>query len=128
MSDKKRILVIDDDPDVRRVIKTVAEKNGVEATIVCDGMKAQEALLQMEQYVAVFLDLLMPHVSGWDVLASIRSSPAGEQMPVVIISGAPISAKEKEELMQKVTAFVSKETFSLKVFEELFRGILEKSN
>lgn len=126
MSDRKRILVVDDDPDVRRIIGTVAGRYGVDVTIACDGKKAQEALQGLAQYSVVFLDLLMPHVSGWDVLNSIRSKPAGRQMPIVIISGAPISMKEKKELTQKVTAFVSKETFSLKVFEELFRGILDK--
>ncbi|OGV58148.1 MAG: hypothetical protein A2283_21315 [Lentisphaerae bacterium RIFOXYA12_FULL_48_11] len=126
MSDRKKILVIDDDPDVRQIIRTVAERYGLDVAIACDGKKAQESLLELEQYSAVFLDLLMPYVSGWEVLDSIKSSPFGEQMPVVIISGAPISGKEKENLMQKVTAFVSKETFSLKVFEELFRSVMDK--
>ena len=124
MSDTKRVLVVDDDPDIRFLIAKVIEKHGAQTTLARNGKEAQQALQELEQFDLVFLDLLMPHVSGWSVLDSIKSSPTGERIPVVMVSGAPISDKEKEKLSQRVTAFVAKDTFKLAEFEELVERLL----
>lgn len=120
---KKKVLIIDDDRVVSSVIKIIAEKHDTEASIAVDGRKAQE-IISTEKFDLIFLDLLIPHCSGWDVLNFIRKNPGTENVPVVIVTGVQISDEEKDKFSNKVTAFVSKETFSLAEFESLLDKLL----
>ena len=70
------------------------------------------------------LYLLMPHVSGWDVLDSIKNNTKTKDIPVVIVSAADVSDKEKKKLAQKTIAFIDKRTFNLDEFEKLLDKVL----
>lgn len=120
---KKKVLIVDDDQVVSSVIKTIAEKHDAEASIAVDGRKAQE-IIGTEKFDLIFLDLLIPHSSGWDVLNFIRKNPGTENVPVVIVTGVQISDEEKKRFSNKVTTFISKETFSLAEFESLLDKLL----
>ncbi len=120
---KKKVLIVDDDQVVSSVIKTIAEKHDTEASIAIDGRKAQE-IIGAEKFDLIFLDLLIPHSSGWDVLNFIRKNPGTENVPVVIVTGVQISDEEKKRFSNKVTTFISKETFSLAEFESLLDKLL----
>ncbi len=81
----KKILVIDDEPDISRAIKltiTIQEPNWkvVEASSARDGLKK---LLEDESFDLVLLDLVMPDMSGFDVLKKIRSF---SDIPVIMLT------------------------------------------
>jgi CheY-like chemotaxis protein len=124
MTAKKRVLVVDDDHVVRAVITKVAEKHGAVVTSAADGAEARKVVDKLGDFDVVFLDLLMPHVSGWDVLESIKANPASADVPIIIVSGAPVSEDEKARLGEKVAGFVDKETFTLAAFEEMVSQLL----
>lgn len=126
MADNKTILIVEDDPIVRGVISKVAERQGAAVTTACNGKEGQEAVARMAEFDIVFLDLLMPFTSGWDVLDFIKNDEKTKNTAIVIISGAPVSATEKETLSQKVTAFVDKETFNLGEFEGMVENLLNQ--
>ena len=123
----KKVLVVDDDKTVRLVIGKVAERHGANVTFACDGKEALSALSHGEQFNAVFLDLIMPHLTGWDILNSIRGNEDTATTPVVIVSGAPISEHEKDRLGRQATSFIDKESFDLTTFERMLDSLLDEA-
>jgi CheY-like chemotaxis protein len=83
----RRILVVDDDEDVRSALDELLTDAGFSVSTACDGQQAIR-LLQASARPPdlILLDLQMPRSSGWDVLAAIRSSALLLQTPVVVVS------------------------------------------
>jgi two-component system response regulator MprA len=78
-----RVLVVDDDPDVREAIETALELEGHRVTTAIDGLAALKRLGQVE-FDAVVLDVLMPNVDGFEVCRRLRAS--GNRTPVLILT------------------------------------------
>lgn len=81
------ILVVDDEPSVRGVVEAVLFADGFDVTTVRDG---EEALDAMEERLpdAVVLDLMMPSMTGWEVLDEIRRDPRHRhsRVPVLVLT------------------------------------------
>lgn len=80
-----RILVVDDEPHIRRVLDAMLGKEGFEVVTADDGAQGLEALA-VGGIDLVILDLLMPGAHGLEVLAKIRSDPAVGKTPVIILT------------------------------------------
>ncbi|MFT3742652.1 MAG: response regulator [Pyrinomonadaceae bacterium] len=82
----KKILVVDDSPTVRKLISGKLEKSGHLVVCAVDGI---DALAKLEEGMPdlVLLDITMPRMDGYEVCKQIRSTPAGKNLPVVMISG-----------------------------------------
>jgi signal transduction histidine kinase/DNA-binding response OmpR family regulator/HAMP domain-containing protein len=81
----RRVLVIDDEPETARLIAARLEPFGVECEIATDGQSAL-ARLRAERFDALTLDVLMPGMSGFEVLREMRADPALAELPVVVVS------------------------------------------
>jgi DNA-binding response OmpR family regulator len=83
----KRVLVVDDDDDVRHLIASVLRQHALLVDEASDGRQAL-TLLGENSYAVVLLDLLMPVASGFDVLAQM--DVAGSSVPpvVLVVTGA----------------------------------------
>ena len=106
---KKRILVVDDSPPVRRVLRALLEKEGYEVVCGSDGFEAVKAV-RTDSPAMVILDLNMPNMDGFEALSKIREShPA---LPVVVFSAHTSEGAEEslEALSRGATAWVSKPT------------------
>lgn len=90
-----RILVVDDDPTVAEVIAEAIRARGDGALVALDGSEALD-LLESMSVDGVFLDLVMPGLSGLAVLARIRSRHP--DLPVVILSGHADEDSTREAL------------------------------
>ncbi len=86
-ADKKRILVIDDNADIRNLIQFIFEKAGIEVSQGTDGENGL-AQLKSEKPDLVLLDSMMPGLSGLDVLKTIREDPDVNlsHVPVVMLT------------------------------------------
>ncbi|MCW2573354.1 MAG: response regulator receiver protein [Frankiales bacterium] len=80
-----RILVVDDEPNVRRLLSVQLGLAGHEVDIAEDGAAALVSLGQHRPDVLV-LDVMMPHVDGWGVLAALRSKPQFVDLPVILLT------------------------------------------
>jgi two-component system response regulator MprA len=78
-----RVLVVDDDPDVREAVETALELDGHRVTTATDGLAALKRLGQAE-FDAVVLDVLMPNLDGFEVCRRLRTS--GNRTPVLILT------------------------------------------
>ena len=80
-----RVLVADDDSDIRRLLLANLELEGYQATGCDNGDDARDMARTMAPDVIV-LDVMMPKRDGFDVLASLKSNPATRGIPVVLLS------------------------------------------
>ncbi|HEX6161454.1 MAG TPA: response regulator [Thermoanaerobaculia bacterium] len=78
-----RILIVDDDPAIRSLLRLVAARAGFEAHVAADGKQAM-ALLASGNYQIMLLDLMMPVMSGYEVLAQLDGIATAP--PVIIVS------------------------------------------
>ncbi len=82
-----RILVVDDQPDLADLIKTVLGEEGYNVSVCTDGREAISRI-EKEKPAAVILDVMMPETDGFEVLRQLRTNPAGQRLPVILMSGA----------------------------------------
>jgi len=83
--DKKTVFAVEDDIFLVKVYKTVFEKEQIEVWIAANGNEALK-FLEKEPPDAVLLDLMLPGISGFDVLAEIRKNEKWKKVPVIILS------------------------------------------
>jgi CheY-like chemotaxis protein len=81
----KRVLVVDDEPAIGRLIATRLEPLGVESVVVTDGAKALQNL-RSGHFDAMTVDILMPGMNGFEVLRALRSEEELRHLPVVVVS------------------------------------------
>ena len=82
------VLVADDEPHIGRIIKMKLEQGPFRVTLAYDGRDALEALEREQDIGLVLLDLMMPHLSGLDVLERIRSDERWKDLPTIILTAA----------------------------------------
>jgi CheY-like chemotaxis protein len=84
-----RILVVDDNASLRENLAECLEAEGYSVSVAEDGERALAALAQGMPPAAVLLDLLMPGLSGRDIVARIRADPRLHAVRVVLTTGHP---------------------------------------
>jgi two-component system, sensor histidine kinase ChiS len=87
-----RILVVDDEPINREVLRQQLTAKGYEVAEAADGLQAVEALQQGLSPDLVLLDVMMPHMSGYEVLAEVRKTQPESALPIVLLT-----AKNREQ-------------------------------
>jgi DNA-binding response OmpR family regulator len=80
-----RALVVDDDPPIRELLRTVLELDGWEVHEAEDGMQAL-ALARAERPHGVVLDVMMPGKDGFEVLAELRQTEHGRAMAIIMLT------------------------------------------
>ena len=79
------LLVIDDDPDSRDLLKRMLEKDGY-AVLTASGGAEGLALAKEHQPELITLDVMMPSMDGWAVLSALKADPATAEIPVVMMT------------------------------------------
>ena len=82
---QQSVLVVDDDPAIRRFIMDALEEGGYRVRAAAEGASAL-ASVEAERPDLILLDVRMPGINGWDVLNQLRSA-AGPYCPIVIMTG-----------------------------------------
>ncbi len=101
---KKRVLVIDDDDAIRRLIADVLLQHGY---IVSQATDASEALHQAHAHRPdlIVLDLMLPGMTGWEFRTAQRQAPELANVPVIVISAV---SSDKADVLGNVVARLSK--------------------
>ena len=88
MAAAKRVLVVEDDLEIREAIAGCLEELGVEAVRARDGLEGLERLADGPAPQAILLDLCMPRLDGHGFLARMRQNPAFAEIPVISMTAA----------------------------------------
>ena len=82
------VLVADDEPHIGRIIKMKLEQGPFRVTLAYDGREALDVLERDGDIGLAVLDVMMPHLSGLDVLAAIRADARWRDLPCIILTAA----------------------------------------
>jgi CheY-like chemotaxis protein len=104
-----RVMVVDDDVDIRRGIADALELEGYEVVQARDGRDALQKLRQSPRPAAIILDLMMPRMNGWQFREEQRRDPELAEIPVIVASagGRDTDAVEADAYVQKPFALDS---------------------
>jgi putative two-component system response regulator len=85
---KRKIMIVDDNPDLLYIIKKRLENqtNGYEVICAESGKECFKSLKKGKIPDLVLLDIMMPEMSGWDVLAKLRNNPTWNNIPVFFLT------------------------------------------
>lgn len=101
----QRILIADDDPTIRTLLRRVLEAKGYTVETATDGRAALETIAASPPDLLI-TDLIMPGLTGWSVLARARRQ--APVLPIIIISGADPTVRHQEPLFPDTTVFLRK--------------------
>jgi CheY-like chemotaxis protein len=109
---KKKIMVVDDEPDQIFTIKNVLESPGgkYEVIGVNSGMQCLELLKNNQIPDLILLDIMMPEMNGWDVAAEIKKNPIWNKIPLIFLTA-------KTDSFSKTFGGIVSEDYIIKPFE-----------
>jgi CheY-like chemotaxis protein len=123
---KGNVLVIDDDPDARRILTTCLAEEGMHTETAANGREAVEMLERFSPDL-VFLDLLMPEMDGMGFLDCIRADSRHCHLPVVVITGKDLSPYEIRRLMSETRGIIGKNSNLKENLKNTLQGILGRA-
>ncbi len=107
-SQEQIILVVDDDPDVRAIVRATTEKTGLRTAEATNGKEALEWLGRNPLPALVLLDLMMPVMDGFEFLERIRHNPATAGLPVVVLTAKDLTESERRLVNERTMLVLSK--------------------
>ncbi|MBI5543538.1 MAG: response regulator, partial [Deltaproteobacteria bacterium] len=107
----RRALVIDDDAPTREMLRRQLESDGWVAVEACDG---QEGLARLAEGVpqVILLDLMMPQMDGFQLVAELRRREEWRQVPVVVVTAKDLSSEDRARLGGHVERILQKGAYS----------------
>jgi DNA-binding response OmpR family regulator len=105
---ERHIVVADDEAHIGRIIKLKMEQGPFRVSLAFDGQEAVDILEQSDRVDAVVLDVMMPRMSGLDVLEKIRADERMKDVPCIILTAAGEEEYEREARRNGATDFLTK--------------------
>ncbi|MCZ6777531.1 MAG: response regulator [Acidobacteria bacterium] len=119
-----QVLVVDDHPEARLLLRKILEGQNMKVVEAENGKEAiQAAHISIPDLI--LLDLMMPDVSGFEVLQDLRALPATRNVPVIVVSAKDITAEENGVLSGNVAAIFRKSSLSGAEFAREVRRVLD---
>ena len=84
--DGRRILVADDDPAILRLVSTILEKENFSVVTARDGREAYKILQSDSKFTAAILDVVMPHISGFELVRFMKTEDRLMRIPVMMMT------------------------------------------
>ena len=104
---KGRVLIVEDDPMSRDVLKRLLDREQIESDHAANGSAGLE-MLAKNQYSLILLDLMMPVMDGFTFLAVLRKNPATANIPVVVITAKDLTESDRQILHGSVNDIIQK--------------------
>lgn len=122
--DTLKILVVDDEARMRKLVKDFLTNKGFAVIEAVDGEEAVDVFFAQKDIALVLLDVMMPKMDGWEVLRTIRKY---SQVPVIMLTARSEERDELQGFSLGVDEYISK-PFSPKILVARVDAILRRSN
>lgn len=86
LNDRRHVIVVDDEPYIGRIIQLKLENGPYSVEVYQDGPAALARLRTDQQVDLILLDIMMPHMTGFEVLSELRSLPQHSDTPVIMLT------------------------------------------
>ena len=121
--ERLKILVVDDEARMRKLVKDFLVKAGYVVLEAQDGNEAMEVFYANKDISLLILDVMMPHMDGWEVCREVRSS---SQFPIIMLTARSDERDELQGFELGVDEYISK-PFSPKILVARVEAILRRS-
>jgi DNA-binding response OmpR family regulator len=125
MSEKKKVLLADDEEDIKAVVQLFLESKGYEVITAFDGLAAID-MAQAEKPDLILLDVMMPVVNGYEVCTRLKADEATRDIPIVMLSAMAQSESVDKGLSAGAVDYVVK-PFDPARLEEVVRRVLSEA-
>lgn len=122
--ERLKILVVDDESRMRKLIKDFLVKSGYEVLEAENGEKAVDMFLGVKDIALLILDVMMPKMDGWEVCREIRKN---SKVPIIMLTAKASEADELKGFELGVDEYISK-PFSPKILVARVEAVLRRSN
>ncbi|MBQ8856992.1 MAG: response regulator transcription factor [Lachnospiraceae bacterium] len=122
--ERLKILVVDDESRMRKLIKDFLVKNGYEVLEAEDGEKAVDMFLCVKDIALIILDVMMPKMDGWEACREIRKN---SKVPIIMLTAKSSESDELKGCDLGVDEYISK-PFSPKILVARVEAVLRRSN
>lgn len=122
--EKQKILVVDDESRMRKLVKDFLVKNNYDVLEAGDGEEAEEIFFREKDIALVILDVMMPKPDGWQVCEDIR---AYSKVPIIMLTAKSDERDELRGFELGVDEYVTK-PFSPKILVARVEAILRRAN
>jgi len=102
-----KIMVVDDEPDVLKLIKAMVEPLGCDVITIQDSREAAQRLT-VEKVDGVFVDVRMPHIDGFELTRFIRTTARNDKVPIVLLTGLDDAQTMRKGFQAGATMFLGK--------------------
>ncbi|HLJ34839.1 MAG TPA: response regulator [Ktedonobacteraceae bacterium] len=103
----KHVLVVDDSPSVRRVVSSMLKQHGWEVQMARDGVEALE-MISRETPAAVLLDIEMPRMDGYELIATVRAQEQYRTLPLVVLTSRAAGKHQQRAMQLGASGYVVK--------------------
>lgn len=121
--DKLKILVVDDESRMRKLVRDFLAKAGYEVVEAGDGEEALDIFFQQKDIALIVLDVMMPKMDGWQVCREVRSY---SKVPVIMLTARSDERDELQGFQLGVDEYISK-PFSPKILVARIEAILRRT-
>lgn len=122
--EKLKILVVDDESRMRKLVRDFLVKAGYEVVEAGDGEEAVDLFLQQKDIALIVLDVMMPKMDGWQVCREVRSY---SKVPIIMLTARGDERDELQGFQLGVDEYISK-PFSPKILVARIEAILRRTN
>ena len=122
--EKIKILIVDDESRMRKLVRDFLERAGFQVLEAGDGMEAMEVFYTNNDIALFILDVMMPKMDGWQVCREVRQS---SQVPIIMLTARADERDELQGFDLGVDEYISK-PFSPKILVARVEAILRRTN
>jgi CheY-like chemotaxis protein len=123
---KGRILVADDDPAILRLVATLLEKEGFEVVKATDGREAYKALQADSDFTAAVFDVVMPHITGPELVRHMRTEKRFMRIPVMMMTAEQDPKLSSDSFAAGAVVFLPK-PFTTTQLQTMLRMLVAKA-
>ena len=121
--EKVKILVVDDESRMRKLVKDFLSREGYTVLEAADGVEAMDIFYEDKDIAMIILDVMMPRMDGWQVCREIRES---SKVPVIMLTARSEERDELQGFELGVDEYISK-PFSPKILVARVNAILRRT-
>jgi len=120
-----QVLLVEDDANMRHLLRRMLEKEGWTVAEAENGRVALERIAEQEPAL-ILLDLMMPEMDGFELVAELRKHKVWRSIPVVVLTAKDITSEERLRLNGEVQKVLQKETYTREELLDDVRDLLQR--
>jgi CheY-like chemotaxis protein len=111
-------MVVDDEPDIRRLVSFSLSRHGYETVEACDGLSAV-SMAVTEQPDIILMDVMMPVLNGFEAVRRLKEDPATADIPVVMLSAKSQQYEQEAGLESGAARYICKPFTPMELVEQV---------